>query len=143
MKHGNFAHPKAHLLLAAMGAGFVALSGPAIAQPIEEIVVTAPPIYEEVANAPSANTGPSDRITVTHYINYSGLDLTTDAGVAELESRVQNSAEAVCKQLDKLYPLITPDKDCVREAAEGGMQQVRAAIADAREGAKEEDMKQE
>jgi len=129
MNQSIFARRRMHLLLAAAGAGLAITISPAIAQPMEEVVVSAPPVYQEITGRPSSTTGPSERITVTHYISYADLDLKTQAGVAELESRVKSSAKTVCEQLDKLYPLIRPDQNCVRKAADGGMEQVHKAVA--------------
>ena len=129
MNQNIFARRSTQFLLVAMGAGLAVMGSPAIAQPIEEITVTAPSIYQEIKGHKASTTAPGERITVTHYINYADLDLSKSADVAELETRVNNSAKAVCVQLDKLFPLIRPDLNCVRKAADGGMEQVHQAVA--------------
>ncbi len=52
---------------------------------------------------------PIEVVQVVHRINYSDLDLSTEAGATELQARVKHTAEEACKQLDRLYPVGTTE----------------------------------
>jgi len=69
-------------------------------------------------------------------ISYRDLDLTSDADVAKLEVRVKQTAEEICRQLDRPPKSISISpkdmKTCVRSASENALADVRAAVASAR-----------
>lgn len=55
-------------------------------------------------------------------VNYSDLDLGTEAGKNELESRIKRAAADVCDELDKLLPARTLEHgNCVRESVDRAM----------------------
>jgi UrcA family protein len=59
-------------------------------------------------------------------VYYSDLDLNTDAGKKELQSRVTKVASDVCTELDKLLPARTLEHgNCVRESVERAMAEVK------------------
>jgi len=58
---------------------------------------------------------------------YSDLDLKTEAGKKELESRITRVASDVCTELDKLMPARTLEHgNCVRESVGRAMAEVKA-----------------
>jgi UrcA family protein len=69
-------------------------------------------------------------ISLTRHVSYADLDLAMYAHVLELEKRVNEMAQTACEQLAALYPLAeTETPECVRQAAEGAMTQVRQVAA--------------
>jgi UrcA family protein len=80
---------------------------------------------------------PTEQVTVTHRVSYKDLDLTKEAGAAELKKRVKATAHAACKQLDELYPLEAKNvQDCTRITFAKATPQVENAIALANRQAK-------
>jgi len=60
-------------------------------------------------------------------VYYSDLDLNTEAGKKELESRVSKVAADVCTELDKLLPARTLGHgNCVRDAVDRAMAEVKS-----------------
>jgi len=67
-------------------------------------------------------------ISLTQHVSYGDLDLTTPAGVAELEKRITVAAEAVCEKLDKVYPDSRPKgQTCTAISVKDAMHKVTAA----------------
>jgi UrcA family protein len=126
-----------YLLLAAAGGlvgGVIMTSAPALAQPQEEITVTAPYEVHRKDAGRAASGAAIEVISLTRHVTYSGLDLTKQADVTELESRIKRTAKEACKQLDSLYPeAIYPsmpsNQNCIKAATDEGMTQVKAATA--------------
>ena len=59
-------------------------------------------------------------------VNYSDLDLGTEAGKKELESRIKRVAADVCTELDKVLPARTLEHgNCVRESVDRAMAGVK------------------
>lgn len=84
----------------------------------------------------SSTTGaPIEIVQLTRRVNYSDLDLATQAGAHELEKRIKETSREACGQLDKLYPVGTSEGpgtkglNCVQDAIDGAMLQARTAIA--------------
>ncbi|HEU4624569.1 MAG TPA: UrcA family protein [Steroidobacteraceae bacterium] len=71
---------------------------------------------------------PIEQYELSYRVSYSDLDLATSAGADALKARVSKAADMACKDLDKLYPLMEPDRSCARKAEEGAMSQVNSAI---------------
>jgi UrcA family protein len=68
-------------------------------------------------------------ISMSGTVKYSDIDIATRAGAAVLETRVKAAAKAECEELDKHYPLTTPDADrCTKEAVRNAMPGMHAAI---------------
>ena len=70
------------------------------------------------------------KVTVSRAVSFADLNLASDDGRAALESRVQQVAGDVCKELDRRYPPATyfPELDtkaCVKDAIAVAMIQVR------------------
>ena len=67
------------------------------------------------------------KVTVSRAVSFADLNLASDDGRAALESRVQQVAGDVCKELDRRYPgqSFDEDKNCVQEAIDEAMVSVR------------------
>jgi len=129
---------KSHAFRAAqsllVGAGIVLATGLGFAQEPSQVTVEA---ARSVQVGRTASGVPIEQITLTRRVGYSDLDLTTHAGATELEKRVNDTATAACKELDRLYPLTAPSAGtCAKSAADGAMKQVHTAIEAAEQAKK-------
>jgi UrcA family protein len=78
----------------------------------------------------------SARVSLTRTVNAKGLDLTTSAGSSELEARVNDAAQGVCKELARLYPDSWPKgEECVKNAAGKAMHRAHEMVAAAKKNA--------
>ncbi|HET7085537.1 MAG TPA: UrcA family protein [Rhizomicrobium sp.] len=105
-------------------------------QPSEEVTVFAPFVVKKIPSR-DVKSGAVTTINMSRDVSYHGLDLTSDADVATLQTRVQQAAEDVCKELDRRYSktsymAVDEDKDCVKNAADNAMQEAKAVISAAR-----------
>lgn len=116
------------LPLLAAGLGSLWLAGMSTSVQAEEatrlegLVVTAERML--TVDRPS---GVVDReLKVKGRVYYSDLDLATDAGKKELESRITKVASDVCTELDKLLPARTMEHgNCVRDSVDRAMAEVK------------------
>jgi len=70
-------------------------------------------------------------------VSTAGLDLTTSAGAAGLESRVKDAAAAACKEIGNKHPNASPsDAECARKATEEAMVKVHQLVAAAQKAKK-------
>jgi UrcA family protein len=73
---------------------------------------------------------PVSKVTLSYGVDASVFDLTTPTGQAGLEKAVSDTAEEVCKEIERQSPgTITEQKDCVKDAISKSMVQVRELIA--------------
>jgi UrcA family protein len=108
--------------------GAIAVGAVFAAEPVGEVTVEAKRETKVVGR--SYTGAPIELVSLTRRVSYADLDLKTQIGAAELEKRVNETAQAACKQLDDLYPLTAPGgPSCVKGAVEDAMTQARAAIA--------------
>lgn len=78
----------------------------------------------------TSNGVPVDEVTLSRHVSFGDLDLSTHSGALEMEKRINLTAEATCKELERLYPIGTGDgTSCIKRAVSGAMLQARAAIA--------------
>ena len=116
---------KACLKIAAAIVFCSAVTLPAFAQEeTENVTVFAPYVVKK------SNTGLGRNhvttVSVSRAVAYDDLDLTSPDGQATLETRVKQTANDVCKELDKRYPAsMSENKTCVREAVTEAMVQVK------------------
>lgn len=111
------------------------ISASAIAQQTEtsEVKIEAARSVQRVGT--STVGAPIEIVQLTRRVSYADLDLTTHRGALDLETRINDTAKAACKQLDTLYPLGTTEgsgkggKSCVKDAVDGAMVQAKASIA--------------
>jgi UrcA family protein len=128
--------------LIALSAGSLGLltslaSGPLCAQQSEqqasEITVVAPRAVTREVVGRAAPGRPIELISLTRHVGYADLNLAVEAGVTQLEQRINDVARQSCDQLEKMYPLSdqkTPD--CIREAVASAKAEKDAAVNAAR-----------
>jgi UrcA family protein len=116
---------------------FAAASAAAVAQqkdPAPEIKVHTGKV--QVTTLDSEDGIPTEQFSVQRLVNYANLDLSTASGAAELKNRVTEAAKEVCTQLVNADPIDLADDDgnttCVKQATDGAMEQVNAAITAAK-----------
>jgi UrcA family protein len=117
-------------LLCALAANVV------FAEDLTQVTVTATRPVREVVGK---NTVGADieLISMSGAVKYSDLDIATRVGATALENRVKAAAKAECEELDKHYPLTTPDADrCTKEAIRNAMPGMHAAMAAAEKKAR-------
>jgi len=84
----------------------------------------------------------TEKVQLSHNVSFSDLDLTTSRGALELESRVRDAANSVCRQLKDLNPASSTEseeldqKTCVTGAVHTAMIQAHQAVASAQEAKK-------
>jgi UrcA family protein len=72
----------------------------------------------------------SQVVNMSVRVPYGDLDLQTPAGAAELDKRVREAGNYVCRQLEVMYPVGSPDTfGCVKEAIGDAQPQVVLARA--------------
>ena len=114
--------------LLAAGLGSLLLGSASATAPAEEVtrledlVVTA----ERMLTVERPSGVVDQELRVKGRVYYSDLDLNTDAGKKELESRITRVAADVCTELDKLLPARTLEHgNCVRGSVERAMAEVK------------------
>ena len=65
---------------------------------------------------------------ISYHVTFADLDVATKVGADALKARVYKAADALCQDLDKLYPSAQPDQTCVKKAEDGAMSQVNSVI---------------
>ena len=122
-------------ILLAIGIGVAAsisLGGIAVAQELQEIVVTG---KGEVAVTPAGRTTtgvPIVDMSISYGVSYAGLDLASAAGAAEIEKRVNDAAREACREISARRPLqqfTTSEAQCVRAAVDKAMVRVHELVA--------------
>ena len=138
---------RGHLMFAAAGAllcGFVTTSSPAVAQAVsasseanEEVTIRAPYVVRREpaprVGAPSGFRNP-ELISLSRVVSYADLDLSRASGIAELQTRVRNTARDVCQELNTRYPrtggqYVYANTDCVKKATDDGMEAIEQVTA--------------
>jgi len=131
-----------HLVFAVAGvvaAGLMIANDQALAQALvsqttEEITVTGPRTVHRTPTGRKSMTGaPVEEVTLMRRVSYAGLNLNDPMDVKEFERRIHDTAKEACSQLDtlypeNLYPRVTTDKECMKEAVNGGMAQAEMVI---------------
>lgn len=111
----------------------LALASPAVSQqasePSEDVIVFAPYVVKKENGPRNAQI-----ITVSRKVNYHDLDLAKPADVAVLEQRVKQSAEDVCRELDRQYTSsdwtrIKEERFCSRDVYATGLAEVKMLAA--------------
>ena len=116
MRVGTF-----HSALATVG--YLAVSGPSLAQQAPEVIVEAPHVESTMVKGAPA-------LSIVYKVSYTDLNLATHSGAVELEKRIRDSANKACMQLHKLYPSsVDTDPPCAQEATKNAMAQANKAIA--------------
>ena len=125
MKSSLSSHLPLHGVLLAAAATIVC--GAAGAQPVQELQDITVTSARVVTVGRSQIGGPEQEVRLSRAVNSSDLDLATPEGMAELENRVEQMSEALCKELDQLYPLDeAQSRDCAKAAVKRTMADVAA-----------------
>ncbi|HEX7374430.1 MAG TPA: UrcA family protein [Steroidobacteraceae bacterium] len=112
---------KGLIAFVAAAAGVLA-AGTSSAEVVEGVTVEAARVVE-VGRTPYG--APEQVVVMRRGVSYSDLNLKTAEGQAAMEVRVKETATALCKELDKMYPLQDAKKaDCVRDAVRTAMDEV-------------------
>lgn len=121
--------------LSLITAGCALAGAAAVAQPMEVVTVEAASIT--VIGRSSATGAPIKEIRIRSQVSYADLDLTTDAGAAELEKRIRDTAKSTCHEIKVDFPAEgSTEERCVKEAIDGAMEHANKAIAEKRAAAK-------
>ena len=98
----------------------------AVPQPTETIIVVAPFIVTQEMKA-----NPHQRlmnVSITGTVNFGDLDLGKAADIATLKTRVHDTAESLCKQIELKYPsagyVPVTNQDCPKAATDEAMDTV-------------------
>ena len=114
---------------AAVLAGSMALQAPVVAQEeqrLEEITVVAPRTSREVQDRVSPPYGKVLIEEGSAVVNVADLDLTTEAGMTELENRVRTAADRICNELEEKLPFGQPSTPvCIQRAVDDTVAEVR------------------
>jgi len=116
--------------------GLVIKSDLAIAQQaaeeIEEIVVEAP-VNRHQVGGPAILGARIEVIELNQRVSYADLDLSKQADVSELETRIKITAKESCEQLSDMFPTnrwsSLEIQRCTNQVVGGTEDQVQAAIA--------------
>jgi UrcA family protein len=135
MKRNIIASDLVRLAVAAAAAAMVTTM--AIAEQPEGVTVEA--VRQANVVGRTSSGVPIEQITLTRKVSFADLNLKTQAGAAELEKRVKDTAKSACDELDTLYPLtksVAETATCVKKSTDDAMVMVRRAIAVAAVAAK-------
>ncbi len=114
--------------MAALICAAAILSTGAIAQELEGIEVQASSIEKSEVR----NTGNSKEylLELSYRVTYGDLDLATETGRAQLKERVEQAADLACKEIERAYPLSTPDhRKCAYDTTAKAMDNFRPLVA--------------
>ena len=123
---------------AAIGAAaIIAFCTAAVAdQKLQQVRVEATRIVTTDAGRSYAGV-PVKNIALSYEVNLDDLDLSTSAGLATAEKRINTAAMAACKEIGSAHPESTPaDAQCASAAARGPLAQLHKAGAATKEPAK-------
>jgi len=101
-------------------AASISLGSIAVAQELQEIVVTG---KSHVATKPAGKTASGASLvdmSISYGVSYAGLDLASAVGAAEIEKRVNDAAKEACKEITAKKPLeqfTTTEAECAKAAA--------------------------
>ncbi|MBL8547724.1 MAG: UrcA family protein [Hyphomonadaceae bacterium] len=107
-------------------------SGGVYAEPAygDEIIIVAPEIYRRDTGRRTSSGIPEQELTLQRAVSAHDLNLRYDTDVAELQRRVRATAEDICDEIGRASSggVITPERECVREATRDAMVQVDALV---------------
>ena len=103
----------------------------------EDVIIRAPDVVRRpLPRTPGVAPGllNPEIVSLTRAVSYADLDLSKAADVAELETRVKNTAKDVCQELNRRYPrnggqYVYGSADCVKKATDDGLDIVKAIAA--------------
>ena len=120
----------------AVAAGaFALLGGIVIAQDIEEVTVQGSRVVTTKVVGRTSSGVPIKDVSISYGVSIAGLDLASHAGFMEAKKRVNDVAEAACRDLVQRYPIGTPSEaECTKAAADKAMVKVNELAAAASKG---------
>jgi len=111
-------------------AGATLLSAAAYGQAMEVVTVEA---VREIIVGKSAIGAPIKELSIRSRVTFADLDLTTAAGAAALQKRVEDTAKSTCKEIKVDLPAEGSSVEkCVKDALAGAQPQIDKAIAEAK-----------
>jgi UrcA family protein len=111
-------------------AGATLLSAGAYGQAMEVVTVEA---VREIIVGKSTIGAPIKELSIRSRVTFADLDLTTAAGAAALQKRVEDTAKSTCKEIKVDVPAEGSSVEkCIKDALAGAQPQVDKAIADAK-----------
>ena len=127
----------AMLAMSLFGANQSAAAQEGAASPAgEQVIVTSPYVVrkEAVPSNRAAGLRNPELVSISRAVTYADLDLSKPSGVAELQTRVRNTARDVCQELTRLYPktggqYVYGSTDCIRKATDDGMDAIKQVSA--------------
>lgn len=133
-------NPVFNALPAAATAALVALwGGTAFGQEMKQEVKIEAGKMVTIKEGHSPTGIQTERVQLSRNVSFKDLDLTTPSGASELEQRIHESADSVCKQLKDINPTNSAQneemdqKTCVNGAVKAAMKQMKQAVASAEE----------
>ena len=111
-------------------AGATLLSAGAYGQAMEVVTVEA---VREIIVGKSTIGAPIKELSIRSRVTFADLDLTTAAGAAALQKRVEDTAKSTCKEIKVDLPAEGSSVEkCVKDALAGAQPQIDKAIAEAK-----------
>jgi len=121
---GNFAGVAVGLFAAALASGI------AVAQTQPEVTVQASRVVNQKLVGHTSAGIPIVDVSLSYGVSYAGLNLALHADVMELEKRVNDAAQAACKELGRKYPVSQQtDAECAKQAVDKAMAKVNELAA--------------
>ena len=121
---GNFAGVAVGLFAATLASGI------AVAQTQPEVTVQASRVVNQKLVGHTSAGIPIVDVSLSYGVSYAGLNLALHADVMELEKRVNDAAQAACKELTRKYPVSQQtDAECAKQAVDKAMAKVNELAA--------------
>lgn len=122
--------------ISAGAVGAFLASGISVAQQMDAINVSGTRNVDVQVERDTNGTASYKILSLTYGVKIAGLDLTTAAGAAEIEKRVNDAALAACREIGQQYPTSTPgDEQCAKQAVRKSMLKAHQLIDAARTAA--------
>jgi len=127
-------HPK-HLTISLVLAftGFFIAADLAVAQQLTEEIVVRAPIERSEARIPIGSSVITQTVNLNQNVSFADLDLTDNADVNKLETRIDAIAKESCQELSDMFPLDRSDmiemNRCMKNAIASANEQKEMAIA--------------
>ena len=118
------------LIIATVGTLVAFVAGGAVADKRpEQVTVEAARILTTEAGQTYAGI-PVKKLSLSYEVSLDDLDLSSSAGVAAAEKRVNNAAQAACKEIGHDSPFSQPSQEaCAKAAADRAIAKVHALAA--------------
>ncbi|HMK87901.1 MAG TPA: UrcA family protein [Steroidobacteraceae bacterium] len=95
------------------------------AQDLKEVTVQAKRMLTTQIVGRTATGIPITQISMSYTVSLAGVDLSTQAGVQEIENRINDVALTACKDISSKYPTAEPsDAECAKIAAKKPLAQL-------------------